>query len=158
MKNKKLLAIILLSLSFCFVSGVGYGEVNEWMMFEEKATFLETDFLEARIDYMMKNPTSYLNLDFYFDMPSDQYWNIGLPIHVKTEDKISVSIGDTRDVFSHKSGKALLDEFERILKALHLASMIWVTDIENDIFAIFWNMDGNPIGYFYQGEYYLWGE
>ena len=27
MKNKKLLAIILLSLSFCFVSGVGYGEV-----------------------------------------------------------------------------------------------------------------------------------
>jgi len=28
MKNKKLLAIILLSLSFCFVSGVGYGEVQ----------------------------------------------------------------------------------------------------------------------------------
>ncbi len=28
MKNKKLLAIILLSLSFCFVSGVGYGETD----------------------------------------------------------------------------------------------------------------------------------
>ncbi len=27
MKNKKLLAIILLSLSFYFVSGAGYGEV-----------------------------------------------------------------------------------------------------------------------------------
>ncbi len=28
MKNKKLLAIILLSLSFCFVSGAGYGEIE----------------------------------------------------------------------------------------------------------------------------------
>ena len=65
---------------------------------------------------------------------------------------------DTRDVFSHKSRKALLDEFERILEALHLVSMIWVTDIENDIFAMFSDIDGNLIGYFYQGEYHLWEE
>ncbi len=29
MKSKELLAIISLSLSFCFVSGVGHGEVQE---------------------------------------------------------------------------------------------------------------------------------
>ncbi len=32
MKNKKLLAIILLSLSFCFVSGVGYGKIPHGLM------------------------------------------------------------------------------------------------------------------------------
>ncbi len=41
MKNKKLLAIILLSLSFCFVSGVGYGlESEEAITHEEIITIL----------------------------------------------------------------------------------------------------------------------
>ncbi len=159
MRKKRFLAAILLGAVLCFmVSGVGYGEILGSMTWEREVTFWEIQFLEARINYMMKNPTSYLNLDFGFDMSSDFLRTLGLPIHVKTEDKISVIIGDTRDVFSHKSGKDLLDEFERILKTLHLSSMIWVTDIENDIFAIFFNIDGNPIGYFYQGEYHLWDE
>lgn len=93
MRKKQVLAAILLSVIFSFVfSVVGYGEIAEWMMIEVEVTLMDISFLRAKIDYVMKNPTSYLNLDFFFDMPSDQYWNIGLPIHVKTEDKISVSI------------------------------------------------------------------
>jgi len=40
MKKRKVLAVVLLSLSFCLVSGVGYGEVIKWMI-NQDASFLK---------------------------------------------------------------------------------------------------------------------
>ena len=68
MKNKKLLAIILLSLSFCFVSGVGYGEIkNKEFLLETKAEKLEFELLVARVSYIMMWKDSFLRVSYYYD-------------------------------------------------------------------------------------------
>ena len=66
MRYKKLLAIVLLSLSFCFVSGVGYGEVQEWMD-KEEVSLMDIRLLEARIDYIMQRPNDFMDVVFYYD-------------------------------------------------------------------------------------------
>ncbi len=165
MRNKKLLAIVLLSLSFCFVvSGVGYGEVQQgWEVIE--ATLMDIKFLEATNDYIMSNPTSFLNIRFSYDLlgavgEDKELFSGG----INTEDKIIVRVIDNRGIFSPKSGLTLLHEFEEQLETIYffIYTHLLATDMDNDIFAIFYNPDGYektlPLGYFHQGEYHLWEE
>ncbi|MFQ5835087.1 MAG: hypothetical protein ACE5HR_04105 [bacterium] len=103
MKNKRLLVIILLSLSFCFVSGAGYGEVL--LRNEMRISSIDFFLLEDRIDYIMFNPTVPLIVDFHYD-PDGRYGrSILLSEDVDTTGKIYVWIQDKKGVFSDKNKK-----------------------------------------------------
>lgn len=161
MSAKKVLAVILLAVSFCFVSGVGYGKVQQgWEAIE--ATLMDIKFLEATNDYIMSNPTSFLNIRFGYDLLGVAGEDTELfSGRINTEDKIIVRIIDNRDVFSAKSGLTLLHEFEKQLKIIYsfIYEHLLATDMDNDIVAILYNPDGYektlPLGYFNQGEYHL---
>ena len=157
MKTRLLLAVILLSLSFCYISGVGYGELNQEML-ELGTPLIFFYLLEARIDYMMKNPNRYLNVQFYYD-PGGSFDEF-FPDGIDTKDKVFVSVCDSRGDFSGRSGETLLKIFKMFLESLY--SYIWpwmiTTDMNTDIVAQFCTEDGTPLGYFYQGEYHLWEE
>ena len=155
MKSKSLLAIILLSLSFCFVSGVGYGEVKEWSD-KEKISYTEVLLLlSARVDYIMYNPTTFLNVDFIYDSDG-AFGKKVFPRDVDTKGKICVRVIDSRRVFSDKSGVALLGLFERVLESIRWHIFFVATDLDTDIVAKFLSREAIPLGYFYQGEYHLW--
>ena len=162
MKKKRFLAAILLGVVLCFVvSGVGYGEVQQgWEAIE--ATLMDIKFLEATNDYIMSNPTSFLNIRFGYDLlgtAGEDKELFSRPIN--TEDKIIVRIIDNRGIFSAKSGITLLHEFEKQLKTIYslVHEHLLATDVDNDIVAIFYSPDGYekalPLGYFNQGKYHL---
>ncbi|MBA7496204.1 hypothetical protein ES702_06802 [subsurface metagenome] len=153
MKNKKLLAIILLSLSFCFVSGVGYGEVKEWMA-ESKASFMDVILVIARVSYIMAKPDDFLRVTYNYD--SFGRWAENFPAGVRTKGKIVTDILDSRNVFSYKSGEALLRQFKIELFYAYYFIQDVATDMDNDIVVEFTDENGTPYGYFYQGEYHLW--
>lgn len=99
MKNKRLLAIILLSLIFCFViSGVGYGEVQEWMD-KEAASAMDISLLEVRIDYIMQMPNDFLDVSLYYDSIGIFGENL-FSGNIDSKGKIIVRIEDTRDFFA----------------------------------------------------------
>lgn len=156
MKNKKLLTVILLSLSFCFVvTGVGCGEIKEYLL-GTKAEKLEFELLKVKVNYMMFYPDSFLRVSYYYD---ETGWIAeNFPAGVSTKDKIVVQIIDSRDVFSGKSGAMLLLEFRRQLLDATYFLEILVSDLENDIVVLFTNEDSVPLGYFYQSGYHLWDE
>ncbi len=155
MRNKKVLAVVLLSLSFCFVSGAGYGEIKEHLL-GTKAEKLEFELLKVKVSYMMFYPDSFLRVSYYYD---ETGWIAeNFPAGVSTKDKIVVQIIDSRDVFSDKSGAMLLIEFRRqLLDATYFLELL-VSDLENDIVALFTNKDSLPLGYSYRGGYHLWKE
>ena len=155
MKNKKLLAIVLLSLSFCFVSGVGYGEIEEWR-YEEKASFIDVALVVARVEYIMAKPDDFLRVSYYYDRTGRFAENY--PAGVRTKGKISIGIIDSRNVFSYKSGEALLKQFETELFYAYYFIQTTATDMDNDIVVRFADEFGELLGYLYQGEYHLWEE
>jgi len=155
MKNKKLLAIVLLSLSFCFVSGAGYGEVKKWLYESLKTSRMESYLLEARIDYIMLNPTIFLKVDFDYDSEGGLLKDM-LPKLITTKGKIIITVKDIRGLFSDKSGIALLDTFKRYLEVLYSFVQHIATDMNDDIVALFYTREEIPLGYFYQGKYHLW--
>ena len=142
MKNKKLLAIILLSLSLCFVSGAGYGEVPQWLL-ETKASQIQVTLLSARIDYMMRNPASYLDVTF---------------AHSVETGEIFVVIHDNRDRFPYKSEVALLDTFKRELETIYSFIAHIATNINADVMVAFFSRGNIQLGSFRYGEYYLLDE
>jgi len=158
MRNKKLLVIILLSLSFCFVSGAGYGEVKEWM-YKTEASLMDLRLLEAKVNYMMTNPANFLNVSFYYDstgtLPSGEF-----PKPIDTKGKIYVMIYDNRGRFSyHKSGIGLLDSFKKELEIIwSFVKIMIATDMDVDIVATLSSGQRIRLAYFYQGEYHLWGD
>jgi len=171
MKNKKLLAIILLSLSFCFMSGVGYGEEfssKEWAasmklmrrrMYDElKASSMDIYLLEARVSYMMRNPTGFLLIGLAYDLfgVGGKAW--GFPEGVDTKDKIYIAITDNRGASANKSEAVLLEQFKKELNIIYVGLFIRAPDMATDIVAKFSSMENVPLAYFYQGEYHLWGE
>lgn len=126
---------------------------------------MDIKFLEATNDYIMSNPTSFLNVRFGYDLlgvaGEDKELLSG---RVSTEDKIIVRIVDNRGIFSAKSGLTLLHQFEKQLKTIYsfIYEHLLATGMDNDIVAIFYNPDGYekilPLGYFNQGKYHLWEE
>lgn len=153
MKNKKLLAIILLSLSFCFVSEVGYGELREWM-WEAQVKYSHLALSEARIDYMMTNPTIFLNIKLDYDSSKGFIMreNVLLP---SKEGRIYILVTDNRGLFSDKSGVSLLDTFKKNLEVIYSFIDHIATDMNTDIVAILYSREVIPLAYFSQGEYHL---
>ncbi len=159
MKNKKLLAIILLSLSFCFVSGVGYGEIEQWMD-KVEVSLMDLRLLEASVKYIMTYPTNFINVAFYYDRTgafSDQLVYL-FPKLIDTKGKIYVMISDNRGQFSYKSEIVLLDSFKKELDILWSFVKGIASNMDADIVATLKSRQGIPLAYFYQGEYHLWEE
>jgi len=163
MKNKKLLAIALLSLSFCFVSGVGHGEVETWLD-EREVTPIDLYLLNARVNYIMRNPATFLNVsEIIYDRSG--LWGgeyivfYGLPdLGLFSKDKICLRIVDNRGRFYDKSRVVLLDDFKSSLKVIYSFIKDIAPDLNNDVVACWLSEEGIPLGYFYQGEYHLWEE
>ena len=157
MKNKKLLAIVLLGLSFGFVSGAGYGEIPHWME-EENVSYMNWLLLHIRINYIMHRPNIFLDIGLFYDFDGRYASMMEFPKNVVTERKIIIGVQDNREIFSRKSERALLSEFEKVLKDIFYDVQMVASDMENDIVAIFYSERVVPLGYFYQGEYHLWNE
>jgi len=153
MKNKKLLAIILLSLSFCFVSGLGYGEVRGWPD-KEKTPLMFAVLLDARVNYIMYNPSTFLNVFIDYDSDGETYQQL-FPEGTDTKGKICLSIIDNRNIFTDKSRVGLLDSFKKNLEVIYSFIRVIATDMDTDVVALFLSKEEIPLGYFYQGEYYL---
>ena len=171
MKAKKLLAVILLAVGLCFVPAVGYGEVKGIealdKLSESKVSFLQHFLLGEKVNYIMRNPTSFLDILFLYHEPRLENVKFvkDLPESVDTAGKLIIWIKDNRGVFSDKSETALLYLFEVHLKWIWFWISGLVPDMDNDVVAIFYSKErswgGEPtfkgiLGYFYQGEYYLW--
>ena len=165
MRGKQLLAAFLLGVGLCFVPALGCGTVHEWM-YEIKPSVIDFNLLQARVDYIMKNPTDFLVVRFIYDRVGGfgQLAKSGmdtglvkLPKGADTKGKILVIVIDSRGVFSHRSRTALLSQFKRELEAIffHLIPVV-ATNMETDIVAFFWGQEDILLGYFYQGEYHLW--
>jgi len=137
MRKKRFLAVILLTLSFCFVSGVGYGKIllgyyfHEEMTWEEVEIAMQVEFLEATMSYIMRNPTSFLDVQFHYDEAGA--FSALFPKDIDTKDKLYVDVLDNRGVFSGKSGPTLLDEVKKQLAVLFLRLGTMTTDIDNDV-------------------------
>jgi hypothetical protein len=153
MRGKKLLVAFLLGVGLCFVPVLGHGEVKKWVT----QVNMDSALLKTRVSYIMNNPSSFLYVDFAYD-PDRRLGKIWLKLAegVDTNGKILVPVRDNRDLFSYKSGIGLLDELEGILEALFSYIEVVSTDMDTDIVAEFVTKHGIPLGYFYQGKYYLW--
>ncbi len=167
MRNKKLLAIILLSLSFCFVTRAGYGEqilskewmasMRKYMQDEKKASAMDIYLLEAKVSYMMRNPTGFLLIGLVYDSSGAGAKSWGFPEGVDTKDKIYIAVTDNRGAFANKSETVLLEKFEKELNSIYV-DLWFYADMAADVVAKFSSMENVPLGYFYQGEYHLWEE
>jgi len=155
MRKKQFLVAILLGVVLCFmVSGVGHGEVIKWMTNQE-ASFLEMSLLNARITYMMINLDGYQNVGFVYD-PNGEFGKTVFPKGVNTKNKIIVRVEDIREEFINKSREDLLILFwAELMSISSVLEGAAITDMDTDIVAIFYNKEEIPLGYFYQGEYYL---
>jgi len=156
MRKKRFLAAILLGVVLCFVSGVGYGEIGEWRLIT-KVTKIDFQLLEAKVEYMGRNPETFLDIGFFYD-PDGSIGGAKLPEKVSTKGKIITMVYDTRNRFSYKTGMILLDEFKRELEAIYSYIRRIATDLTNDIYGELFTAGGIPLAYFYQGEYHLWEE
>ena len=158
MEKKRFLAAILLAVVFCFVvSGMGYGEIEELVKGGEYSP-IAFYLLNAKVNYMMYNPNTFLNVAFAYDYWGS--WAEFFPQGIYTEQKICVMIIDNRARFSDKSGTVLLEQFKQSLEVIYSFIEPLATDMNADVVAKFLSEDkeGGELGYFYQGEYHLWNE
>lgn len=156
MRKRKVLAIVLLSLSFCLVSGAGYGEIEVDILEKFEVSRMEYLLLDAKVEYILRNPTNFLDIDWVYD---GGRWNILFeewPTEIDTEKKIVVKIGDSRNVLSNKSRVVLLELFKEALEAVYSFIKHIATSMNTDIVAKFYSKGDIPLGYFYQGQYHLW--
>jgi len=153
MKGKQLLAAFLLAVGLCFVPALGYGEIEHEMR-TINVSYLNHYLLNARVNYMMHNPTTFLNVTFLYD--PDGTLAERFPGPVATKNKIYVAILDTRRKYTYKTETALKDEFKRNLEAIYTFIDLAASDMDTDIVAIFYTREKIPLGYFHQGEYHLW--
>lgn len=164
MRIRGLLAAFLLGVGLCFVPVLGYGEipgrliegkVDAWL--DSRVSLLDFFLLEARVNYIMYNPTSFLNVFIDYD-PDGKKFGKFFPEGADTKGKICLMVIDNRGVFSDKSGIALLGQFKKSLRVIYSFIEPMTTDMDTDIVAKFLSKDekGGELGYFYQGEYHLW--
>ena len=170
MRSQKLFAAFLLGVGLCFVPVLGQGTVHEWMD-EHKPSVIDFHLLEAKVDYIMQNPTNFLIVRFIYDRvgtfgriaeSGKDTGFIKLPKGADTKGKILVMVFDSRGVFSHKSQTALLNQFKKELDLIYVHLFVIASNMDTDIVASFWGREAIikdiPLGYFYQGEYHLWGK
>jgi len=156
MKERRLLAGLLVGIGLCFMAVAGHGKVKALV----DQTHMDTMCLSAQIEYIMRYPINFLYVKISYDPTGLHGALFPEDLDIDTKDKICISIFDNRGVFSDKSGHALLMQFKIELEAIWSSPSIDVlTDYENeDIVATFYNREQVFLGYFYQGEYYLWEE
>ena len=109
MKDKKTLLAILLAAVLCFVAaGVGYGEISQNIKegYAGYASYNQVRFLEARIDYIMRNPSNYLDVQFIYDLNGilGELTFDELHFKIDTKGKIVIKVNDNRSVFSYTTG------------------------------------------------------
>ena len=155
MKGRRLLVVFLLGVSLCFVPVMGYGEVKHGL-YKQKASLMDFLLLEAKVEYIMRNPTSFLDIVFSYDPYGVMGWTWDLPENVDTERKICVEIWDNRGIFSYESGMGLLEQFREELEVVYSYIEDMATYMDTDIVVEFVSKGNIPLGYFYQGEYHLW--
>lgn len=123
-----------------------------------QVSYIDFELLKANVRYMGQNPETFLGIAFYYD----RYGSLGkigkLPKGVSTRGKIIVTIYDTRNRFTYKTGMILLDEFKRTLKVIYSYIQVTATDLTNDLYAELVTAERIHLAYFYQGEYHLWNE
>lgn len=153
-KGKKLLAAFLLGVGLCFVPTLGYGKV-EHRAYEVNASYMDFCLLNARVTYMMYNPTNFLNVEIYYDPEGERRRILEFPESIDTKGKILVVVFDSRGAFSYKSEIALLDHLKKELEVICSFIAVVATNMNTDIVAQFRSREGIPLGYFYQGEYHL---
>ncbi len=188
MRKKWFLAAILLVVSFCFVSGAGYGEV----IIPPKPSRIVGELLGLEILYgdeplrpyieeirgeifeeigllklynnLLTARISYIMsnpttfTDVYIYYDSEGRVEKFFPEGVNTKGKIYVLFRDLRGYFSDRSGVALKEAFKIYLDVIYSFIENLATDMDNDIVALFISKGEIPLGYFYQGEYHLWEE
>ena len=158
MSAKKVLVVILLAVSFCFASGVGYGEIKTDLLGELGVSRMEYLLLKAKVDYMMRNPASFSDINWFYDGGG---WSTLLgewPNGIDSEKKIVVEIRDSRNIFLNKSRVVLLESFKEKLEVVYSFIEYIASYMNTDIVARFYSKGDIPLGYFYQGEYHLWKE
>jgi len=186
MRGKRLLTAFFLGVGLCFVPALGHGEVIPVLTEEvtpeqeryfkihfpdepiktilrytrsEHPTYFRFYLLEARLNYMMTNPNNFACVFADYDNLGGALREIHkLPEGVETKGKVLITVYDKRGAFSYKSGTALLEAFKQTLVVFYSYLDVWVTDMDADIVAKFYSKEDIPLGYFYQGEYYLWEE
>lgn len=154
MKGRRLLTVFLLGVSLCFVPVMGYGEVKHGL-YKQKASLMDFHLLEAKVEYIMRNPANFLDIVFSYDPYGVMGWTWDLPENVDTERKICVEIWDNRGIFSYESGMGLLEQFKEELEVVYSYIEDMATYMDTDIVAIFYSEEDILLGYFYQGEYYF---
>ncbi len=156
MRKKRFLAAILLGAVLCFVvGGVGHGEIDEREL-QVKASYIQVSLLRAQVSYIMRNPTKFLNVGFFYYPPGqlpDKF-----PAYINTKGKIYISIIDNRDMFAGLSSIALLNAFKKVVEIIYSFIQLTATDMDVDIVADLHTEEGIPLAYFHQGEYLLWNE
>ena len=153
MRIRIVLAIILLAVGLCLVPTLGYGEIRE-VLLEYKADPIDVSLLKCTVIYIMVYHEGFLVVMPIYDkfgLCAEYY-----PAGVKTKGKIEIVIKDNRGIFYGKQGKTLLSQFEKELETFYVFIKHIATDMDTDIVAKFTSIRGEELGYFYQGEYYLW--
>ncbi len=84
--------------------------------------------LGAKVDYIMCNPTNYLEVRFIYDTIGDMGGGT-FPKCVYTKGTIYVWVTDNRKYSSNKSEIALLDEFKKNLEAIYWYIRQFATDM-----------------------------
>ena len=153
MRARELLVAFLLAVGLCFVPVAGHGEIRSWLH-EPEGESMELRLLRARVDYMMTNPTIFLDVDFDYDV--EGAWEAEFPEGVVTEGKIVVIIYDNRGRFADKSSLALLSEFKNALEAVYSYIEPVATNMSTDIVCKLYTEEEIPLACFYQGVYQLW--
>ena len=129
--------------------------------YKRKARFIDIALLKAKVNYMMCNPARFLAVNLFYDPTGAHGRAAKFPEDVDTKGKIFVTVVDNRGIWSDESGIPLpwlLDDFKRELEIIHSFVAMWITDMSTDIVAVFYSIKESPLGYFYKGEYHLWGE
>lgn len=119
---------------------------------EFKASSMDIHLLNARVGYMMRNPTGFLLIALVYDPygKGGKVW--GFPEDVDTRGKIYIGVTDNRGAFFNKSEAALLNQFEKELDLIYVGLFSIAPHMDTDIVARFFSQENVPLGYFYQGN------
>ncbi len=132
MRSNQLLTAFLLGVGLCLAPALGHGEIKEWV-FKEKVWNINFELLRARINYIMRNPDTFLEVDFQYTILDEPH---GIPEDVDTIGKIIVTISDSRNKFLNESSVALRNEFKGTLEILYTYIKHIAEDMDDDIVAV----------------------
>lgn len=83
-------------------------------MEEQKATFMGLYLLMARIDYIVRNPDLFLNVNLCYQKPEIKRPERDFPEDVDMRGKVWVVFKDNRGMFSDESEADLLSYLRRV--------------------------------------------